>query len=199
MRRKIMSAFLIPATTLISGAIWASSYRMQPLDRVPIPGFADSINNSGVVMGNSTFPNTSIFVWSGGTGVVEVRQDGITIGVNEGGQMAGNRYEEGVGRLHPRIEYADGTIVDYAVPEGAFLACALCMNDKGEIGATVGYKDNDNNLLCSGAVIYGVDGSFTTIPIQPSLQAGVRCLNNTGYAVVDSIIASDPRVTNYYI
>lgn len=184
---------------ILSAGVGAATYAPYALDGVPIPGFANSINNSGVITGNLTNSDISVFTWSKGDGTVDIGQYELSIGVNEAGQIAGTHMDYETGRVNPRIRYSDGTIVDYGLPNGAFGAFAEAMNDKGEIGSGVDYRDGNNDLLYQEAIIYDADGNITPISLPHSILAGVACLNNVGYAIAYSAETTVQPQFTYYV
>ena len=190
---------LMGVFSTLSCNVWANDYQMRVLEGVAVPGFAETINNTGIVFGNSSLPELATFLWSKDGNIDNLRNDNIYVGVNELGQTAGSYTNHDTMRTNPRIRNANGAITDYTIPDGAFSAWGVALNDKGQIGCTVEYRDAEDNVDHKEAAIYDPDGTITPVPFVNPLDINIASMDNTGHVVVRATTADDPKCDNYYV
>ena len=198
-KSSILAASLLGLVLFHPPSAWATDYSMRILNGVAVPGFAESINRDGTIFGNSSLPELQIFLWNENSGIANLRNGNIYIGVNNLGQTAGSITNGNTGHIHPRIRSADGRLTEYEIPDGASSAWPSSLSNSGQLGCTVEYRDSANNLDHHEAVLYEADGSLTPIPLGDSLLAEVVGISGVGYVVVRATSVDSPQRTTDYI
>jgi len=171
---------------LLAGSAQAAQYQVHQLGISP--GFDGSegvgINGGGTVICGAASANdtTGVFTWNHSTGLVDLHQEAVVayVGINRHGQTVGRARYTDPWLYRPFVRNADGSRTWVPLPPGATDASPTAINDLGQVGMNLYYRDADYNMYRSEAAVIGADGAVLQMDV-PSASAEISSLSNTGY------------------